>query len=183
MQENGMKALKLLPEIRVLGSHCIPSPLTSSPWRPLSFKRSSLASLLCDRQHTAPTRKQAVQRGLVLIFFLFHPLSSFQRGPQETIHVCTLCLIRLAHPTVATAPAPAQGIKVAAVAAPAHFQAAPAPAEAATAAAAAAIKAPDFFVSLDAFLETQFESKAKARAVADAFRVQYDALVAQQAAQ
>ena len=93
------------------------------------------------------------------------------------MHVCTPCLARLA---VAVAPAPAQEIKVAAVAAPAHFQAAPA---AASTEAVAAGKLPDFFVSLDAFLESQFESKIKARAVADAFRAQYDALVAQQAAQ
>jgi hypothetical protein len=74
-----------------------------------------------------------------------------------------------------------ENIKVAAVAAPAHFQAAPAAAS--TEAVAAAGKLPDFFASLDAFLESQFESKVKARAVADAFRAQYDALVAQQAAQ
>lgn len=86
---------------------------------------------------------------------------------------------------VAAAPAPVQEIKVAAVAAHANFQAAPAAAAAAAASAdaVAAGKLPDFFVSLDAFLETQFESKVKARAIGDAFRAQYDALVAQQAAQ
>jgi hypothetical protein len=73
-----------------------------------------------------------------------------------------------------------ENIKVAAVAAPAHFQAAPA---AASTQAVAAATLPDFFVLLDSFLESQFESKVKARAVADAFRAQYDALVAQQAAQ